>query len=74
MLFLEDYDMLFSGDNLVNGAGVICRLPGGNWKTYCERTLPIIQALPDDTMIFPGHGLPSKLKELRKYLGKFGKV
>lgn len=74
MLFLEGYSILFSGDNLVNGAGVICRLPGGNWKTYCEKTLPHIQNLSDDTLIFPGHGLPDKLKKLRKYLVKFGRV
>lgn len=73
LIFLDD-NILFSGDNLVNGAGVICRLPGGNWKTYCEKTRPMIDQLPDDICIMPGHGDPAKLSEVRKYLGKFGSV
>ena len=71
LFFLEDYGILFSGDNLVNGTGVMYRFPGGSWKNYYEKTLPIIQNLPDDTVIYPGHGLPDKLKALRKYLVKF---
>lgn len=67
-------DLLFSGDSLVNGAGVICRLPGGSWRTYVEKTRPLIEALPDDTMVFPGHECPDTLGHLRKYLDKFGKV
>lgn len=70
--FLDD--ALFSGDSLVNGAGVICRLPGGSWKAYCEKTRPLIEALSDGTTVFPGHGAPARLGELRKYLAKFGTV
>lgn len=66
--------LLFSGDSLVNGAGVICRLPGGSWKTYTEKTRPLIEALPGDTMVFPGHETPDTLNHLKKYLAKFGKV
>lgn len=73
LIFLDD-NILFSGDNLVNGAGVICRTPGGNWKTYCEKTRPLIEGLPDDMCIMPGHGEAAKLSEIRKYLGKFGSV
>lgn len=72
LIFFDD--ILFSGDNLVNGAGVICRIPGGNWKTYCEETRPVIEALSDATWIFPGHGEPARLLELRKYINKFGSV
>lgn len=63
---------LFSGDSLVNGVGVICRLPGGSWASYREKTKPIIECLDDNTMVFPGHGAPDILKNLRKYLVKFG--
>lgn len=73
LIFLDD-NILFSGDNLVNGAGVICRLPGGNWKTYCEKTRPRIDQLPDDICIMPGHGALAKLSEVRQYLDKFGKL
>lgn len=73
LIFL-DGNILFSGDNLVNGAGVICRLPGGNWKSYCEKARPVIDKLPDDICIMPGHGDSAKLFEVRKYLDKFGSV
>lgn len=63
-------DMLFSGDSLVNGHGVITRLPGGKWKIYSEQTLPLIQDLSDDMLVFPGHGNPDRLCNLRQYLTK----
>lgn len=66
--------LFFSGDCLVNGAGVICRLPGGSWNTYCEKTRPMLEALDDDTPVFPGHGNPARLGDIRKYLVKFGDV
>lgn len=64
-------NIVFSGDSLINGYGVICRLPGGSWKQYCEKTLPLFEKLSDDTIIFPGHGNPDYLKKLRKFLVKF---
>lgn len=69
LYFLDD--VVFTGDNLVNGAGVICRIPGGSWRTYTKETLPQIERLPDATVVFPGHGDPGRLGELRQYLVKF---
>lgn len=66
--------LLFSGDNLVNGSGVICRIPGGSWKAYCEITRPILEQLADDTWVLPGHGGPDRLARLQKYMQKFGQV
>lgn len=66
--------LLFSGDNLVNGSGVICRIPGGSWKTYCEVTRPIMEQLSDDAWILPGHGEPDQFVRLKKYMQKFGHV
>ncbi|MGP1366605.1 MAG: MBL fold metallo-hydrolase [Schwartzia sp. (in: firmicutes)] len=71
-LFFLDETALFSGDSLVNGAGVICRLPGGKWKSFEEKALPLLSGLADDLMVFPGHGSADTLKNLRKYLVKFG--
>lgn len=66
--------VLFSGDSLVNGSGVICRLPGGNWKIYCEKTRSVIEGQPDEIFVCPGHGEPAPLLELRKYMNKFGNI
>lgn len=70
-LLLLDGHILFSGDNLVEGAGVICRFPGGSKKEYAAVTRPLLEALPDDVFVFPGHGEPGTLKDLRQYLELF---
>lgn len=69
-----DETILFSGDNLVNGTGVICRPPYGNKKEYTAVTRPLLEALPDDCDVLPGHGEPGKLGALRRYLEFFGKM
>lgn len=70
-LLLMDGHILFSGDNLVEGAGVICRFPGGSKRDYAEITRPMLEALPNDTFVCPGHGEPDTLKNLRQYLELF---
>lgn len=66
-----DEDILFSGDNLVNGTGVICRFPGGSKKEYAAVTRPILEGLPNKLLVFPGHGEPEKLGEMRAYMELF---
>lgn len=70
-LLLLDEKILFSGDNLVEGAGVICRFPGGSKRDYAAVTRPLLEALPDETFVFPGHGEPGLLCELRRYMELF---
>lgn len=67
-----DENILFSGDNLVNGTGVICRFPGGSKREYTAVTRPILDELPDELCVFPGHGEPGKLGEMREYMEFFG--
>lgn len=47
---------VFTGDSLVDGNKVITRFPGGSRKRYNQITKPFLESLPDDTVIFPGHG------------------
>ncbi|MCI8454782.1 MAG: MBL fold metallo-hydrolase [Lachnospiraceae bacterium] len=68
-----DKKILFSGDNLVNGTGVICRLPGGNKREYAAQTRPVLESLSDEIYILPGHGAPGQLGDMRQYLNLFGK-
>lgn len=70
LIFLDDI-ALFTGDNLVEGNGVICRFPDGNRQIWLEKTLPIIHSLNDETFILPGHGNPGRLGGLRQYLRMF---
>lgn len=66
-----DRNILFSGDNLVNGTGVICRFPGGNKREYTVVTRPVLEGLPDELNVFPGHGEPGELGEMRRYMEFF---
>ncbi len=48
-------NFIFTGDSLIPKIETITRLPGGSRKIYEEKTLPIIKALDDNSVIFPGH-------------------
>ena len=56
-----DDEILFSGDTLVTGHDTILRLPGGNKKNYYDLTVPYLQQLDKDIMVYPGHGESQKL-------------
>ena len=43
---------------------MITRLPGGNKQDYREVTRPYLESIPGDTLILPGHGAVSLMKEL----------
>jgi hydroxyacylglutathione hydrolase len=47
---------IFTGDNLIPGNRVITRLPGGSRAVYERQVKPYLRALPDDSIIYPGHG------------------
>lgn len=53
---LVNQAFLFTGDSLVEGNAVITRLPGGSKKEYNRVTKPFLESLPDDMVLFPGHG------------------
>lgn len=47
---------IFTGDSLVNGFETITRFPGGSKKEYEAITLPFLKHLPENAVIYPGHG------------------
>lgn len=57
---------VFTGDNLIWNTPVITRFPGGSLKDFNEKTKPYLDALPDDILVFPGHGKSFVMKELRE--------
>ena len=48
--------VLFSGDTIFREAVGRCDLPGGNFDQIVESIDNKIYKLPDDTVIYPGHG------------------
>ncbi|WP_022765838.1 MBL fold metallo-hydrolase [Butyrivibrio sp. XPD2006] len=60
----DDIVALATGDSLVQGNNVITRLPGGSKRDYAERTRPYLESISPDTLILPGHGNISLMKDL----------
>lgn len=58
---LMDDDILFSGDTLVTGEKTILRLPGSSKRDFAEITVPFLDSLDREWMVYPGHGEPQKL-------------
>jgi len=63
-LIVVNDKLAFTGDSLMRVNPVITRFPGSDHKLYVEYTLPILSNLPEEMVIFPGHGEAFSLKEL----------
>jgi len=46
---------LFSGDVLFQGSVGRVDLPGGDWPTLAQSIAGLLEALPEDTRVYPGH-------------------
>jgi glyoxylase-like metal-dependent hydrolase (beta-lactamase superfamily II) len=52
---IADEKALFSGDVLFQGSVGRVDLPGGDWPTLAQSIAGLLEALPDDTGVYPGH-------------------
>ena len=52
---------LFSGDLLFAGSVGRVDLPGGDWETLVDSIRRLMDTLPPDTVVYPGHGAPTTL-------------
>jgi hydroxyacylglutathione hydrolase len=52
---IADEKALFSGDVLFQGSVGRVDLPGGDWPTLAQSIAGILEALPEDTHVYPGH-------------------
>lgn len=50
-----DNSVLFSGDSLIPANETVIRFPGGNEKDFINKTIPYLQSLPENTVVYPGH-------------------
>jgi glyoxylase-like metal-dependent hydrolase (beta-lactamase superfamily II) len=48
-------DALFSGDVLFGGSVGRTDLPGGDWPTLAASIQTLLDAYPDETVVYPGH-------------------
>jgi hydroxyacylglutathione hydrolase len=52
---IPDEQVVFSGDVLFQGSVGRTDLPGGDWPTLLESIRSLVDGLPEDTTVHPGH-------------------
>jgi hydroxyacylglutathione hydrolase len=52
---IADEGAVFSGDVLFEGSVGRTDLPGGDWPTLLDSIRGLVDSLPEDTRVFPGH-------------------
>ena len=65
---LEGHPVLFSGDTLFPGGPGNTSLAGGDFETVIASIRDRLYTLPDDTLVFPGHGLDTTIGTERPHL------
>lgn len=62
-LYCEKEKMLFSGDTLFRGTWGRTDLPTSDFIKIMQSISNKLLVLPDDTIVYPGHGAPTKIRE-----------
>jgi len=52
---IPDEQAIFSGDVLFQGSVGRVDLPGGDWGTLLESIRTLVDTLPEETAVYPGH-------------------
>jgi len=52
---IPDEQVVFSGDVLFQGSVGRTDLPGGDWPTLLESIRSLVDGLPEETTVYPGH-------------------
>lgn len=70
-LYCPESHFVVTGDALFAGSIGRTDLPGGDYKTLIDSISSQLMTLPDDTVVYPGHGQPTTIgmeKEHNPYL------
>ena len=62
-LYCEKYKMLFSGDTIFRGTWGRTDLPTSSFEEIIKSITEKLMILPEDTIVYPGHGKSSMIKE-----------
>ena len=62
-LYCEEQELLFSGDTLFKGTWGRTDLPTSDFPAIIDSITNKLTALPDETIVYPGHGRPTRIKD-----------
>lgn len=62
-LYCEEHKMIFTGDTVFRGTWGRTDLPTGSSKEIMDSIMKKIMILPEDTIMYPGHGKATLIKE-----------
>lgn len=65
--WIQEADVLISGDTLFAESLGRTDLPGGSLKAIINSIVGKLFLLPDDTMVYPGHGEPTTIGHEKQY-------
>ena len=62
-IYCEEQRLVFTGDTLFSGSWGRTDLPTGNFEEIMESINKKLMILPDETIVYPGHGKSTMIKE-----------
>ena len=65
--YFPDQKVLFSGDTLFQGSIGRSDLPGGSHQALVQAVSSRLLSLPDDTVVYPGHGPSTTIAYERQF-------
>lgn len=65
--YLKDEDVLFSGDTLFCGSAGRTDFPGGSMQELQNSLNRLVESLPEETKVYPGHEAPTTIGYEKRY-------
>ena len=62
-LYCKSEKLLFSGDTLFRGTWGRTDVPTGDFEAVISSIMQKLMVLPDDTIVYPGHGKSTMIRE-----------
>jgi glyoxylase-like metal-dependent hydrolase (beta-lactamase superfamily II) len=63
---------VFTGDALFQGGLGRTDLPGGQWETLLRSIKEKLFALPEETLVYPGHGPTTTIGREKAFFAQYG--
>ena len=64
-LYCKKERLVFSGDTMFSGSWGRTDLPTGNFAQLMDSITNKLMTLPDETIVYPGHGKPTMIQDER---------